>query len=142
MKKVHLFIVMALVVGVGFMSACKGSTNSKATADSEAVVDYMAQLSMESERSINEKFIPYFSIVDGKYELNLTMEDAAKLGIDSLHYAPVRATVDTFNLWIEKYRVAPKQVMKGGVVKVLSENGDSLSLSLIGMKEIEEMKAR
>lgn len=75
---------------------------------------------------MNLKMAPYLSLKDGKYVFDLTEEQAAELGVDSLHYRPVRALLDTFNVWIERNKISSQDVAEGKEVKLV--NGKETAL--------------
>lgn len=99
-------------------------------------------INLDEELKISEKFIPYISFEGGLLQLDLTMEQADSIGIDSIHYKPIRATIDTFNVWIAKYHISPEQINNGEIVDVLNEQGDSVHIHLKGIQELLRLKDR
>lgn len=100
------------------------------------------KVNSDEELKISEKFIPYISFEGGLLKLDLTMEQADSIGIDSLHYKPVRETIDTFNVMIEKYHITPEQVRNGETVIALNEQGDTVHILLKGIQELLDLKSK
>lgn len=93
-----------------------------------------------AERMMNLKMAPYLSLKDGIYVFDLTEEQAAELGVDSLHYRPAKALLDTFNVWIERNKISSQDVAEGKEVKLVNGNGDSIVVSFISEREIQQLK--
>lgn len=121
---------------------CIACTSKNANQAIDAMADSLqiAKEDSAAERMINLKMAPYLSLKDGKYVFELTEEQAAELGVDSLHYRPAKALLDTFNIWIERNNISPQEVAEGKEVKLVNGSGDSIVVSFISEQEIQQLK--
>ena len=134
MRKTFIFLAVAALLQV----SCTG-TNSKQEAQDTSGLEIPAT---REDSLLAQKIAPYVKMEKGKYVFDFTEEKAKELGLEPADYMPVKALLDTMNMWIDKYHIDSLRVMNGECVEVCDENGDTLHLSFLSEKEIREGKAK
>jgi hypothetical protein len=115
----------ALIVVAGLFCSCERKADNQ-----------------ESELEISEKFIPYFSIENGRYVLDLTVAQAERIGIDEAHYTPVKETIDSFNSCIDEYQITEEELESGDPIHRVDKDGKPIEIHLITSKDIDSMRSR
>ena len=112
--------------------------------------DFTSDYRMESVTDYDASFlaIPFLSLKDGKYDLQLSLKEANKLGISDMQYEKMKSDIDDVNDEIERlneqhikvYLADPSDYLFEPVISLTRSEGGGEVHNIVSLESIDQNK--